>query len=92
VLTCLSRPELTTRRAPELLATRLWNLVPTTPQDLAPPPVDLLLCWGRGDLVPVMVETARRVPRLRRDLDGPGPGGWVELARRYGHLDGARSL
>jgi hypothetical protein len=64
------------------LATELWGLLPTTPRDVAEPPVDYLLCWERADLVPTMVEAASGVPRFRRDLEGSQEREWVELAFR----------
>ncbi|GAA1733031.1 hypothetical protein [Brachybacterium phenoliresistens] len=80
LLALLQEPE----AACPLLARDLWGISARLPEDVAPPPVDYLLCWGRDDLVGEMVAQARTVARFRQDLAGPHPCDWVELARSVG--------
>lgn len=82
-----ARPLLALLRNPdsacEQLAHRLWGVLPSVPADINQPPVEYLLCFGRDDLVPRLLDSARRVPATRRELAQEPPPPWVELARRF---------
>lgn len=70
-------------RASERMATDLWALVPRLRADVNSPPVEYLLAFGREDLVPELIASARTVPSLRRQLDDAAPPSWVGLAREF---------